>query len=144
MFTKPLNGLTIDKFSNKGVALEMDKKYYLISDNNEIGINDNMGNYFFSVKGKSTIDYEVDGTSCGVSADQSYKLIFVSNCSKQLWIFAQLNLYSFPSTDNISSIIMTIESISESKVTNAIYVTEVEVSLRGDINNCQLVDECCC
>lgn len=143
MFNGAFDDIAITDFTNYGVAYLMDKIYYLAKNSEVIGFEDNKGKYFFAVKDKSTIVYDDSLTSCGSSCKQDFTIFFITTCPSELWLYTQVNNLSFTS-DNIDNIVCSVNSIMEIKQTMTMYVTEVNITLSGNINDCEVVKPCCC
>lgn len=143
MFRESIDLITINNFDNYGVAYELNKVYYLY-DNTAIGFEDNRGNYFFALKGKTSIENSDNLTSCGDSTSQEYTFYFVTTCSSELFLYNQLNTATGLDTDNIDNVKITINSITETNVTSTLLVTEIQVTLKGNINDCVVEVPCCC
>jgi len=80
MFDEVINTIAIPNFTNLGVVFERDNKYFSVTNLNEVGYEDNQGNYFFAVRGEADNEQE----SCSViRVLQSYTFKFISTCSMQ-------------------------------------------------------------
>lgn len=141
MFGKIINKIVFDGFDNYGVYFEKDSKYFNEITQEQIGIEDNKGNYFFAVK--SGVDYEQ--ISCVQrKVTQEYKFIFVTNCSFSAWLLNQFFKLVLTNIDPISNSKFMIKSFEENYYTKNIITNEFIIEFSGDVNNCDLEKPCCC
>jgi hypothetical protein len=140
MFSQVIDLIVINGFINKGVAFELDKKFYL-SDNTMIGYDDYAGNYFFAVKDK----VETDKDSCvELRLSQKFNFKFITNCPYSLWLTNALNSLYFADTTNINGIRGMIGSVNEVKLNDKLFLNEIEFTFNGTMNDCDVELPCCC
>lgn len=141
MFGKVIDKIIIEDFDNYGVVFEKDKRYYKEASLDEVGIEDNRGNYFFAIKS----DADLEQISCDINrVNQIYLFKFVSQCSYTAWLLRAFLNIKLEDTDNINNPRFVISNFNEEYIKPNLIVNTFEFSLSGDFNNCAIDKPCCC
>jgi hypothetical protein len=140
------DNLTLQKINNLGVYYELNKKFYSEKNNEQIGYDDNRGLYMFAVRDKVDVTQLNEFQSCGsLQVTQKYYLKFLTDCSWAFWLMKDLQKKIFSSTANIDGITMLMNTINETRLTESLLLTEIEVTFSGNVNDCDYVQlQCCC
>jgi len=141
MFGKIIDKIVIEDFDNYGVVFERDGKYYNENTLEEIGIEDNKGNYFFAIK--SQIDYEQYGCS-EKKVTQNYIFKFISQCSYTSWLLNQILNLTLVDIDPVSNASFIIKSFNEEYIKEKLITNTFDIDFFGDINDCIIEKPCCC
>lgn len=140
------DNLTLQKINNLGVYYELNKKFYSEKNNEQIGYDDNRGLYMFAIRDKVDVTQLNEFQSCGsLQVTQKYYLKFLTDCSWAFWLMKDLQKKIFTSTANIDGITMLINTINETRLTESLLLTEIEVTFSGNVNDCDYLQlQCCC
>lgn len=140
------DNLTLQKINNLGVYYELNKKFYSEKNNEQIGYDDNRGLYMFAVRDKVDVTQLNEFQSCGsLQVTQKYYLKFLTDCSWAFWLMKDLQKKIFSSTANIDGITMLMNTINETRLTESLLLTEIEVTFSGNVNDCDYLQlQCCC
>jgi len=150
MFDAVIDNITLNGFINKGSSYFFktddngNKLYYSVKGNEAISVVDNLGEYFFAVKSNADI-FGDKQTSCkSFSARQDYTLNVITNCPMSLWLVNQFNTMSYSDTDNIDKVKLTVNRITEVRKKEKLILHEIDVTIEGHINKCEVDKPCCC
>jgi len=151
MFNEVVSGMTFivpsngQEIKNLGVYYELNKKFYSEKNNEQIGYDDNRGLYMFALRDKVDITQLNEFQSCGsLQVTQKYYLKFLTDCSWAFWLIKNLQDRIFAETANIDGITMLMNSLNETRLTESLLLTEIEVTFTGNVNDCSYSQEQCC
>jgi hypothetical protein len=141
-----IDNLTLQKINNLGVYYELNKKFYSEKNNEQIGYDDNRGLYMFAIRDKVDVTQLNEFQSCGsLQVTQKYYLKFLTDCSWAFWLMKDLQKKIFAETVNIDGITMLMNTINETRLTESLLLTEIEVTFTGNVNDCDYTQlQCCC
>ena len=141
MFSKIIDKIAFQNFDNYGVVFEKDGKYFSENTLNEVGIEDNKGNYFFAIK--SEIDFEQIG--CAIKRlTQNYTFKFVTHKKSTNVILNNLMSLVLQDVDPISNTEFTLSTFFEEYVKENLLTNTFEIEFRGDLNDCAIDVSCEC
>jgi len=136
---------SMQEIKNYGVYYELNKKFYSEKNNEQIGYDDNRGLYMFAIRDKVDITQLNEFQSCGsLQVTQKYYLKFLTDCSWAFWLMKDLQGRIFAETAHIDGITMLMNTINETRLTESLLLTEIEVTFTGNVNDCSYSQEQCC
>jgi hypothetical protein len=136
---------SMQTIQNLGVYYETNKQFFSEKNNEQIGYDDNRGLYMFAVKGKIDITQLNEFQSCGsLRATQRYTLKFITDCNWTFWLMKKLQSLIFTNTYNIDDIVLLMDTITETRLRDNLFLTEFDIILSGSVNDCDYSQEQCC
>jgi hypothetical protein len=149
MFDRIIDNISLDKFKNLGSAYSFKDEskgelFYSVKGNEVLSVVDNLGNYFFAVKSNSGIESDKISSNKSYSITQEYTLQIIANCAISQWLVYKLTNMVHANTDNLSSIKMAVNKITEIRKKEKLILHEVRVTFTAHLNKCEVDLPCCC
>jgi hypothetical protein len=149
MFDEVIDNISLNTFKNLGSAYSFKDKdnvtlFFSVKGNEVLSVVDNLGKYFFVVKSNAEITADKQKSCASWSLRQDYTFNVIAECPMSLWLVSHFNNMALTDTDNIDTVRLTVNNITEVRKKEKLILHEISVTFDGHMNKCDVVMPCCC